>query len=367
MRSRSLVVVAALVAVGLSQGGCARVDGGAEAAREKVVLVLTPDWSSTDEARDEFDAVRRSLELAGYDAQRARVVGRMVSDEGSAEARDVKAAVAETRPDVVITTTMALAAAVQRQNPELPLAFSGSTDPVAACLVDSMLVPGRRTSGYTGDIDAEAKMLELLLDAFPSVRRVTILVDAKLDVSSFECGEPSLRRQAQVVAERGCAPGRAMTPSELDWIVNVAAYVEAATQHGVTAEFVRVCGWGDVEEFVRNWKAAGGALIVVNKPLFQTRAVEAVALLNTLRLPIMFEGWRFAEAGGLMAVGAHRGARLLQDTSEVAMLALTGLPLATVPVRAPSGVDLLINLKTAKASGLYPSMQALRRADVLIR
>jgi hypothetical protein len=109
---------------------------------------------------------------------------------------------AEVRPFVesqrwaaIVTTNLALARIVQRQDPTTPIVFRGAADPVWMCVVDSMRSPGRNATGYTAYLPAEHKMAEALLDAYPALTQLVVLLHGREAVPD-DCSAPPLSSKA---------------------------------------------------------------------------------------------------------------------------------------------------------------------------
>jgi putative ABC transport system substrate-binding protein len=108
-----------------------------------------------------------------------------------------------------------------------------------------------------------------------------------------------------------------------------------------------------------------GALIVLGDVFFFTQRNQIVALAARYRIPTIYHQRDFVEAGGLMsyATSLLDGFRL---TGNYVGRLLKGAKPGDLPVQQASKVELVINLKTAKALGLELHPQLLATVDEVI-
>ena len=113
-------------------------------------------------------------------------------------------------------------------------------------------------------------------------------------------------------------------------------------------------------------KARVDALITItNNPLFRdSKKVTDLALKN--RLPSMYEGATWVEAGGLMSYSAN-DLELFRRAATYVDKILKGRQPADLPVEQPTKFEFIINLKAAKQIGLTIPPNVLARADKVIR
>jgi len=95
----------------------------------------------------------------------------------------------------------------------------------------------------------------------------------------------------------------------------------------------------------------------------QRRRIAALAIDG--RLPTMFVTRAHVEAGGLMSYGGNLGA-IFRHAADYVDKILRGAKPADLPVEQPTKLELVINLKTAKAIGLTIPEAFLLRADEVI-
>jgi putative ABC transport system substrate-binding protein len=127
---------------------------------------------------------------------------------------------------------------------------------------------------------------------------------------------------------------------------------------------VLVTGFGTVA--AKAGKAAGaGGLAIFEDPLTLSQRSEIAAVASRLGLPAVYGYREFAEAGGLMSYGTDHGGQWRRG-AEIVDLILKGARPADIPVEQPTKFELVVNLKTAKASNFTVPPTILIRADTII-
>ena len=110
---------------------------------------------------------------------------------------------------------------------------------------------------------------------------------------------------------------------------------------------------------------ARAAFTVVADPLFLSQQKQIANLAMTSRLPSVFARSENVEAGGLMSYGPTLADLFRQAATYVDKI-LKGAKPGDLPVEEPTRINLVINLKTAKALGLTIPPSLLGRADQVI-
>ena len=105
--------------------------------------------------------------------------------------------------------------------------------------------------------------------------------------------------------------------------------------------------------------------MVASDVFIVTREEQIAALVLRSRLPAIFQTRTFAAAGGLMSY-AGRSADAYRQAGVYTGRVLNGEKPADLPVQQTTRVELIINLKTAKALGLSVPLSLLGRADEVI-
>jgi putative ABC transport system substrate-binding protein len=278
--------------------------------------------------------LRRLDELGYVDGQNLRFVYR--SAEGRPEllpglASDLIAM----KPDILVTGfgTVAAKAGKEASN-GVPVAFMAVGDPVGAGIVASLARPGGNVTGLS-DLAAglQGSRLEFLQEVAPAA------------ASLFA-----------VVLNPG-TPYAALAYKELEVAAKIAKVALRAFEVRTAAE---------VAPQLDAAKAAGaGGVVVFEDPLTLSQRNEIAALVSRLRLPAVYGYREFVEAGGLMSYGTDHGAQWRRG-AEIVDLILKGAKPAEIPVEQPTKFELVVNLKTPKASGFtIPEMVMISADDVI--
>jgi putative ABC transport system substrate-binding protein len=191
---------------------------------------------------------------------------------------------------------------------------------------------GNLTGVVTLAVELAPKRLELLRELVPATAGVALLVNPKNP--NFETLTGDVQRTADILGLR-LHVLRASTESELD-----SAFSEAV--------------------------ASGASALVIGSDGFFNSRMERLAVLSIHhKLPTIYQYREFAAAGGLLSYGGS-----LTDAYRLAGVyagrVLKGEKPAELPVQQSTKVELIANLKTAKALGLTVPLALLTRADEVI-
>ena len=215
----------------------------------------------------------------------------------------------------------------------VPIVFAFVGDPVGAGFVDSLARPGGNVTGFMNfEYSISGKWLELLKEIAPGVTRAAVLRDPAIPTGPAQFGviqaaAPSLRVEVIPVNVRDA---------------------------------------GEIERAVAAFALSGkGGLIVTASALASRHRDLIVTLAARHKLPAIYPYRFFVAAGGLISYGPDLVDQFRHAAGYVDRI-LKGEKPADLPVQAPNKYELAINLKTAKALGIYVPPSLLARADEVI-
>jgi putative ABC transport system substrate-binding protein len=238
------------------------------------------------------------------------------------------------RVAVIAALSGAGALAAKSETATIPIVFATSVDPVEFGLVASLNRPGGNVTGTTFLADTlTAKRLELLHEIVPAAMSIGILANPTSRQNE------AIMREAEVAA---CSLG-----------VNL-MILSAVTPIEIEKAFATLAG------------RRIGALLVLADALFNVRRDQLVALAACYAVPTIYPYREHVDTGGLMSYGASIS-DALHLLGVYAGRILKGEKPADLPVQQSTKIELVINLKTAKALGLTIPETLLATADEVIQ
>lgn len=313
-------------------GACALGSGLHAHARSRPARVC---WISPTPAADGspfVDEFRNGMRDLGYSEGRNVVIEAYWGENSDARAAQLIAQVVASQPDVIVAQGRT-APPVARATQTTPVVFGFSGDVVEAGLAERLSRPGRNLTGISFlVIELVRKRMELLKELLPNAKRVAVVANPQ---------HPGDRTEREV--------SRA-----------------AAADHGVSVEHFEASNAKELDVALAAMETAGcdaAMFFPVQNVINRRERIAAWAIRN--RIPTI-SGWaQFAEGGNLMSYGPN----LREACRRLAVYVdriLRGARPGELPVELPRTVELVLNLKAAKALGITVPRTILERADRLI-
>jgi len=215
----------------------------------------------------------------------------------------------------------------------IPIVFAVGFDPLAFGLVSSLSRPGGNLTGVSIlDVEIGPKRLELLRELIPTATVVALLVNPTTPAAE------AIARDVQAAAR----------------VLGLQLHVlHAANDRDFDAVFATLA------------QLRADALIIGGDPFFTSRSRQLGELTLARRVPAIYEFHEFAAAGGLISYGTSLADAYRQVGTYTGRI-LKGEKPSDLPVQQATKVELILNLKTAKAFDIAVPNSLLGRADEII-
>jgi putative ABC transport system substrate-binding protein len=237
------------------------------------------------------------------------------------------------RPDVILAQGIPGVTAVRQNDKNVSVVFVLAADPVNAGLIDSLAHPGGPTTGISNfEFSIGGKWLDLLRGLDAHLTHVTVISNP---------ANPANKQFAQFIERVGASsPIKITTASVTD-----SAQIESALAN--TAQ------------------QPGGGLIVLSDAMLIVNSALIVDHAAQYHLPAVYPFRIYASAGGLVSYGLDISEVYRQAAGYINRI-LRGEKPSDLPVYAPNKLELVVNLKTARALGLIVPPSLLTSADEVI-
>ena len=300
--------------------------------RLPVIGILIP--GSTDNPG--VVAFYKGLQELGYTEGVSVVIERRYGNWNTDRFSELAADLVRLKVDVIVVVSTSPAHAAKQATSTVPIVVAGMADPVGDELIASLSRPGGNITGTTFlGPELIAKRFGLLKDAISGLSRVAALWHP---VAYGKRTMEGMLRETE-------AGARAL---------------------GLQLQLVPVLGAGDLDSaFLAMTGERAGALILLPSPMLFGEHKRVVELAAKTRLPAMYAAREFVEHGGLMSYGASQPELFRRAAAYVDKI-LKGTNPADLPVEQPTKLELVINLKTAKALDINMTATLLAQADVVI-
>jgi putative ABC transport system substrate-binding protein len=282
-----------------------------------------------------IEAFRQGLRDLGYIEGKNILVEYRYSEGNPDRYPSVVAELVQLKVDVFVATSLTAIRVAKQATKTIPIVMITTQDPVAIGLIDSLARPGGNITGLTRlTRELSGKRLDILDEMVPKISRIAILWNTKSEAAvigfkEYDAAARALKIPLQSLEVRGPSPD-----------------LESAFQAAS--------------------KGLARALITVRDTVLLVYRKQIADLALKTRLPSIYEGSEFIEAGGLLSYASSDAENFSRAAVFVDKI-LKGAKPAELPVEQPRKFELVINLKTAKQIGLTIPQSVLFRADRVTR
>jgi putative ABC transport system substrate-binding protein len=282
---------------------------------------------------DMVEGFRGGLHELGYTEGKSIIVEYRFADGRAERLPSLAHELVNLNVDAIVVNGSQAATAARRATATIPIIMVSVGEPVGIGLIASLAKPGGNITGVSSaHSDISAKWLELLLEVVPRASLIGYVDDLESPVS-------------QVFLRHILAAGRT---------------------RGVSVQAFSVTKPDDVgRQLAAMTRARFHGLVVGPNPVPRTRQKEILSFAASNRLPAMYAGRDYVDAGGLMSYNPSRPGMGRQAAVYVDKI-LKGAKPADLPVEQPTKLEFAINLKTAKVLGLTIPASVLLRADHVV-
>lgn len=287
--------------------------------------------SATDSGR--FAAFLQGMREVGYAEGKDYVVEARFGDGKAERLPGLAAELVKQEVDIIVTGGTPANRAAQQATKTIPIVVTISPDPVGEGLVKSLGRPGGNITGFsTSTAEIGPKQVEVLIEAVTQLSRLAVLSNPvnTAHPSRYKGVEAAVRKRGLQVI-----PVSAQTPEALELA------------------------------FLAMMRERADGLVVLGDTFFTQQATQIAALAIKHRLPSINVTRDYPEAGGLMSYGAYLTENFRRAATYVDRI-LKGAKPGELPIEQPTRLELVINLKTARAFGLEIPKSVLFRADMVI-
>ena len=280
-----------------------------------------------------YEAFRTKLHQLGYVERRNIRFEYRYADGFFDRLPGLAAELVRLNPKVIVSAPLPANLALRQATSTIPIVMASGADPVGFGLVQSLSHPGGNITGLTNFAEELAsKQLDLIRELLPGVARLGVLVNVQnpLHVTEWK------KTQA-------AAANASLTLLRFDY-------------HNIE----------DLERaFAQFNREKAEAVLIQPDVTFGTHRERIADIAAKSRLPAIYFNRRYVEAGGLLSYGPN----LLENYRRAAVFVdkiLKGTKPADLPIERPTTIELVINLKAAKALGLTVPPALLARADEVV-
>ena len=318
----------------LALGGAAALPIAARAQRPALPVIGFLRSTTAASAKHLVAAYLRGLKEAGFvDGQNVAIEYRWADDQND-RLPALAADLVHRQVTVIAALTTPSALAAKATATTIPTVFVTAGDPVRLGLVASLNRPGGNVTGVTlTNAEVAPKRLQFLHELVPAATVMALLVNP---------ANPSL---AESQSREGMSAARTL---------------------GLELQVLKASTERDFDEvFAKLLQLRAGGLVIGADPFFTSQIERLAKMAVDHGVPAIYEFREFARAGGLLSYGAELTDAYRLAGNYTGQILKGGKP-SDLPVQQSTKVELVINLKTAKALGITFPLSLMGRADEVI-
>jgi putative ABC transport system substrate-binding protein len=276
-------------------------------------------------------AFREGLNALGYQEGRNIVIEYRWAEGNVDRLPALATELVEQKVDVILTAGNVGVRAAKNATHEIPIVAVGVSDLVAARLVDSLARPGGNLTGFIAVVpEVAAKRLEIVKEINPLARHIAVL--------------------------------RNPTNVQLEWDI----IQKARSDLGLNFELYEAHNVGELESrLIAISEARLDFMVVLNDPFVFTYRKKISDAAARAKLPAVYGFREFVDDGGLISYGPSITETYRHAATYVGRI-LKGAKPSELPVQEPIKIEMIVNLKTAKALGITIPPSIMVRADEVI-
>ena len=315
-------------------GGAAALPLAARAQQPAVSVIGFLHATSAEAYAKELAGFQQGLAETGYVGGRNVKIEYRRAEGHYDRLPEMAAELARSGVAVIAAPTTPAALAAKKATDTIPIVFETGVDPVSAGLVSNLARPeGNVTGIFNLNLGLMAKRIEMMHEAIPGAKLIVVL----------------LNPNSPTIAETETEHARA-----------------AQRQFGLQMQFLHASSVDDIDAaFAKAVDLRAGALILSSDALFIGTPARCGALAMRYGMPASHALREFVVAGGLMSYGSSFPDAYRLAGGYVGRI-LNGQKPRDLPVQQATKVEMVVNLKSAKALGIALPLPLLGRADEVI-
>ncbi|WP_421901616.1 ABC transporter substrate-binding protein [Maridesulfovibrio sp.] len=280
---------------------------------------------SLDAMRDGF---KDRLKEAGFDV----IYNEHIAQGNQATNIQIANQIKGENPDLVLTITTPSSQAVAQKIKDIPVLFTGVTDPVAAGLVKSLMLPGKNISGMT-DMSPVLRQVELIKEFMPDVKTIGTIYNA----------------------------------GEANSIVLTNLLKEICKDFGIKVEEASIANSSGVYQAAKSLVGKCEAIYIPLDNTVVSGLEAAIKVCRQNKLPIFSADTDSVERGTVAALAVDYYRMGLQTADMAARILGGKAKPADMPVETLQNLRLFVNEKAAAKMGVKIPTQVMNRADKVIK